>query len=52
MLLHGSVLLCGEEEGGVDSPTSEPVSASDCPVFILCHSPQGVELHVYLSCFF
>ena len=29
MLLRGSVLLCGEEEGGVDGPTSDPVSASD-----------------------
>ena len=39
----GSVLLCGEEEGGVDGPTFDPVSVSDCPGVILCHSPQGVE---------
>ena len=31
VLLRGSVLLCGEEEGGVDSPKSETVSASDRP---------------------
>ena len=31
VLLHvrGSILLCGEEEGGVDGATSDPVSASD-----------------------
>ena len=29
MLLHGSTLKCGEEEGDVDGPTSDPVSASD-----------------------
>ena len=31
VLLRGSLLLCGEEDGGVDGPTSEPVSASDRP---------------------
>ena len=33
MLLHvrGNVLLCGEEEGGEDGPTSDPVSTSDRP---------------------
>ena len=24
------MLLCGEEEGGVDGPTTDPVSASSC----------------------
>ena len=31
MFMHGSVLLCGEEDGGNDGPTSDHVLASDCP---------------------
>ena len=29
VLLRGIVLLCGEEEGWIDGPTSDPVLVSD-----------------------
>ena len=31
MFLRVSELLCGDEEGGVDGPTSDPVSVCDRP---------------------
>ena len=48
MLLHGSVLLCGEEEGGVDGPTSDPVSASDGPGVRLASFFYGVISLLFL----
>ena len=35
------VLLCGEEEGGVDGPTSDPVSASAGPTVHLVSFSSG-----------
>ena len=50
MLLRGSVLLCGEEEGGIDGPMSEPVSASDRPGvrFVSISSGSGVISLLFL----
>ena len=50
MLLLESVLLRGEEEGGVDGPTSNPVSASDRPSvrFASFSSGSGVICLLFL----
>ena len=50
VLLRGSVLLCGEEEGGVNGPTFDPVSVSDRPgvCFVSFSSKSGVISLLFL----